>query len=94
MVRRRRCSYKAEDGYLYPLDRAFFYIQKPPMLIPHNEINSIEFQRQGGGMLAGSVKTFDLVSGIRKDIRPAVAAGAAMHATNDCLTCSAASRGH
>ena len=28
-----RCSYKADDGHLYPLDRAFFYVHKPPMLV-------------------------------------------------------------
>ncbi|KAL3141436.1 hypothetical protein ABBQ32_005004 [Trebouxia sp. C0010 RCD-2024] len=56
-----RCSYKADDGYLYPLERAFFYVQKPPTLLVHDEIESVEFLRQGGtGMLASSAKTFDL----------------------------------
>lgn len=55
-----RCSYKADDGYLYPLERAFFYVQKPPTLLVHDEIESVEFLRQGGGMLAASAKTFDL----------------------------------
>ncbi|KAK9813590.1 hypothetical protein WJX73_008969 [Symbiochloris irregularis] len=55
-----RCSYKADEGFLYPLERAFFYIHKPPMLLPHDEIASIEFMRQGGGVLAASAKTFDL----------------------------------
>jgi structure-specific recognition protein 1 len=30
-----RCSYKADDGFLYPLDKAFFYVHKPPMCINH-----------------------------------------------------------
>lgn len=51
---------QADDGYLYPLERAFFYIQKPPTLLVHDEIESVEFLRQGGGMLAASAKTFDL----------------------------------
>jgi structure-specific recognition protein 1 len=51
---------QADDGYLYPLDRAFFYIHKPPTLLVHDEIESIEFMRQGGGVLAASAKTFDL----------------------------------
>lgn len=55
-----RCSYKADEGFLYPLERAFFYIHKPPMLLPHDEIAGIEFMRQGGGVLAASAKTFDL----------------------------------
>ena len=45
---------------MYPLERAFFYIQKPPTLLVHDEIESVEFLRQGGGMLAASAKTFDL----------------------------------
>ena len=53
-------SLQADDGYLYPLERAFFYIQKPPTLLVHDEIESVEFLRQGGGMLAASAKTFDL----------------------------------
>lgn len=52
---------QADDGYLYPLERAFFYVQKPPTLLVHDEIESVEFLRQGGtGMLASSAKTFDL----------------------------------
>ena len=54
-------SLQADDGYLYPLERAFFYVQKPPTLLVHDEIESVEFLRQGGpGMLAASAKTFDL----------------------------------
>lgn len=52
---------QADDGYLYPLERAFFYVQKPPTLLVHDEIECVEFLRQGGtGMLASSAKTFDL----------------------------------
>ena len=51
---------QADDGYLYPLEKAFFYVHKPPMLIGHDEIDGIEFARQGGGVLAASAKTFDL----------------------------------
>ena len=51
---------QADDGYLYPLERAFFYVHKPPTLIVFEEIDSVEFLRQGGGLVAASVKTFDL----------------------------------
>ncbi|KAF5832780.1 FACT complex subunit SSRP1-A [Dunaliella salina] len=61
-----RCSYKADDGYLYPLDRAFFYIQKPPMLIPFDEVESVELTRLGGN--AVSSKTFDLVVRTKNDV--------------------------
>ncbi|GLC39441.1 hypothetical protein PLESTB_001348900 [Pleodorina starrii] len=56
-----RCSYKADDGQLYPLDRGFFYVHKPPLLIPDNDIESVEFARQGSGAVSSSVRTFDLV---------------------------------
>ncbi|GBF95966.1 FACT complex subunit [Raphidocelis subcapitata] len=56
-----RCSYKADDGFLYPLERAFFYVHKPPMLFMHDDIESMEFQRQGGSVVTNSVRTFDLV---------------------------------
>ena len=51
---------QADDGYIYPLERAFFYIHKPPMLLQHEDIESVEFARQDGAM-AASTKTFDLV---------------------------------
>lgn len=53
-----KCSYKADDGHLYPLERAFFYVQKPPLLLPHDEIDSVEFLRQATGVTAA--RTFDL----------------------------------
>lgn len=56
-----RCSYKADDGFLYPLDKAFFYVHKPPMCINHSDIDYVEFQRQGGGVISSSVRTFDLL---------------------------------
>lgn len=55
-----RCLYKADEGYLYPLERSFFYVQKPPLLITHNEIDSVEFQRQGHDVVTVSNKTFDI----------------------------------
>ena len=56
---------QSDDGYLYPLERAFFYVHKPPTLLVHDEIESIEFMRQGGGVLAASAKTFDLLIRMR-----------------------------
>ena len=51
---------QADEGFLYPLERAFFYINKPPMLLPHDDIEEIEFGRPDGNM-AASTKTFDLI---------------------------------
>ncbi|GAB4821853.1 hypothetical protein N2152v2_008899 [Parachlorella kessleri] len=54
-----KCSYKADDGYVYPLERAFFYVQKPPLLLVFDDIDSLEFMRQAQGITAA--KTFDLL---------------------------------
>ncbi|WPT14159.1 FACT complex subunit SSRP1 [Picochlorum sp. SENEW3] len=65
-----RCSYKNDDGHLYPLERAFFYLLKPPMLIPYDDIRSVEFMRQTTGISAA--KTFDLLikmKGVADDVR-------------------------
>ena len=54
-----RCSYKAQDGLLFMLEKSFFFAKKPPMHIRHNQITSIEFDRVGS-LATGSSKTFDL----------------------------------
>lgn len=61
-----RVSLQADDGYLYPLERAFFYVHKPPLLLLHEDVESVEFCRQGGGG-AASTKTFDLAIRDRQD---------------------------
>lgn len=48
------CSYKAAAGYLYPLERGFIYVHKPPMHIRFEEIACVNFARGGG-----STKSFD-----------------------------------
>lgn len=58
---------QADDGYLYPLEKAFFYVHKPPTLLVHAETESVEFMRQGGGVLAASAKTFDLAIRMKND---------------------------
>ena len=57
---------QADDGYLYPLERAFFYVNKPPLLLLHEDVEAVEFCRQGGGG-AVSTKTFDLAIRDRND---------------------------
>uniref|UniRef100_A0A7S1X6A4 FACT complex subunit SSRP1 n=1 Tax=Tetraselmis chuii TaxID=63592 RepID=A0A7S1X6A4_9CHLO len=61
-----KCSYKADLGHLYPLERAFFYVVKPPLLITHEEIECVEFQRQGKDSLAVA-KTFDFMIRTKND---------------------------
>lgn len=48
------CSFKAAAGYLYPLERGFIYVHKPPMHIRFEEIANVNFARGGG-----STKSFD-----------------------------------
>lgn len=48
------CSYKATAGYLYPLERGFIYVHKPPIHIRFEEIASVNFARGGG-----STRSFD-----------------------------------
>ncbi|KAF9189484.1 FACT complex subunit [Haplosporangium sp. Z 767] len=54
-----KCSMKANEGFIYPLDKSFLFIPKPPTFIPHSEIGSVTFSRVGGGASSAS-RTFDL----------------------------------
>ncbi len=60
LARDSLCAALLPIPQLYPLDRGFFYIHKPPLLIPDTEIESVEFARQVGGgpsMLLSAVKS-------------------------------------
>lgn len=48
------CSFKAAAGYLYPLERGFIYVHKPPIHIRFEEVQSVNFARGGG-----STRSFD-----------------------------------
>lgn len=48
------CSYKAATGFLYPLERGFIFIHKPPIHIRFDEVASVNFARS-----AGSTRSFD-----------------------------------
>ncbi|KAI9297394.1 SSrecog-domain-containing protein [Neoconidiobolus thromboides FSU 785] len=54
-----KCSLKASEGNLYPLDKSFLFVPKPTIEIPHSEIGSVNFSRVGAGSVASS-RTFDL----------------------------------
>lgn len=47
------CSYKSNSGFLYPLERGFMYVHKPPMHIRFDEIQSVNFAG------TGSLRYFD-----------------------------------
>lgn len=51
------CSYKAGSGMLYPLERGFIFVHKPPVHIRFDEISSVNFARVAGG--GGSSRSFD-----------------------------------
>ncbi|KAF9585802.1 FACT complex subunit [Lunasporangiospora selenospora] len=55
-----KCSMKANEGVLYPLDKSFLFIPKPPTFIPHSEIGSVTFSRVGGGSAVSASRTFDV----------------------------------
>ncbi|XP_057517531.1 FACT complex subunit SSRP1-like [Amaranthus tricolor] len=60
-----KSSLKAEDGILYPLEKSFFFLPKPPTLILHEEIDYLEFQRH---VVAGSnMHYFDLLVKLKTD---------------------------
>ncbi|XP_057768691.1 FACT complex subunit SSRP1 isoform X2 [Salvia miltiorrhiza] len=44
-----KSSLKAEDGVLYPLEKSFFFLPKPPTLILHEEVEYVEFERHTAG---------------------------------------------
>jgi structure-specific recognition protein 1 len=50
---------KAEDGVLYPLEKSFFFLPKPPTLILHEEIEYVEFERHAAG--GSNMHYFDLL---------------------------------
>ncbi|XP_050407825.1 FACT complex subunit SSRP1 [Patella vulgata] len=48
------CSYKAATGLLYPLERGFIFVHKPPLHIRFDEINCVNFARG-----SGNTRSFD-----------------------------------
>lgn len=50
---------KANEGYLYPLEKSFLFIPKPTTFIPHSEIGVVSFSRLGTTS-GGSSRTFDI----------------------------------
>ncbi|XP_042509917.1 FACT complex subunit SSRP1 [Macadamia integrifolia] len=60
-----KSSLKAEDGVLYPLEKSFFFLPKPPTLILHDEIDYVEFERHGAG--GTSMHYFDLLVKLKSE---------------------------
>ena len=53
-----KCSLKANEAFLFPLDKSFLSIPKPPIFIPHSEIGAVTFSRVGGA--SSTTKFFEM----------------------------------
>ncbi|CAM0957468.1 unnamed protein product [Alopecurus aequalis] len=62
-----KSSLKAEDGLLYPLEKGFFFLPKPPTLILHEEIEYVEFESHDAGGASMSSHYFDLLIKLKND---------------------------
>ncbi|GFP79264.1 fact complex subunit ssrp1 [Phtheirospermum japonicum] len=60
-----KSSLKAEDGVLYPLEKSFFFLPKPPTLILHEEIDYVEFERHTAG--GSNMHYFDLLIRLKSE---------------------------
>jgi structure-specific recognition protein 1 len=43
------CSCKASSGFLYPLERGFMFVNKPPLHIVFSDIKFVKFDRSQQG---------------------------------------------
>lgn len=58
-----KCNVKANEGLLYPLDKALLWVSKQPIYVPYSDIHQVIFSRVGLGGAGGGVtssRTFDL----------------------------------
>lgn len=56
------CSYRNNQGLLYPLDRGFIWVHKPPVHVRFDEIACINFSRSGG-----STRSFDIEIELKRE---------------------------
>jgi len=42
------CSFKAASGFVYPLERGFIFVYKPPIFIKYEDVKHVNFARSGG----------------------------------------------
>ena len=60
-----KCSYKVNEGILYPLEKCLLFVHKPVLYIIHKDINHINFARLHES--AGQQRTFDMIVKTVKD---------------------------
>ncbi len=54
-----KCSVKANEGFLYPLEKSAMFLTKPTLLINYADVEAIVFARVSAGGVSSS-KTFDM----------------------------------
>jgi structure-specific recognition protein 1 len=59
-----KCSLKANEGYLYALEKSLLFIPKPPSHMAHADISHVTFSRVSGG----SSRTIDAVFSLRSGV--------------------------
>jgi structure-specific recognition protein 1 len=55
-----RCSLRAAEGFLYPLDKAFYFLSNKPVLIELDRVASVEFNRVDKSASTAAARTFDI----------------------------------
>lgn len=60
-----RCSLKANEGFLYPLDKNFFFVSNKPLQLDFERIGSLEFNRVDKSAQAQAARTFDITLYLR-----------------------------
>ncbi|KAI9342529.1 hypothetical protein BDR26DRAFT_801828 [Obelidium mucronatum] len=53
-----KCALKANEAFLYPLEKSFVSVPKPATLIPHADVNSVTFSRVNSA--SSSTKTIEM----------------------------------
>ena len=51
------CAHKANAGHLFCLEKSFVFIHKPTVIVKHEDIETVEFERAGQG---AATRNFDL----------------------------------
>ena len=60
-----KCSYRVNDGILYPLEKCLLFVHKPVLYIVHKDIKNINFERLHES--SGQQRTFDMIVKTNKD---------------------------
>jgi len=63
-----RCSLKAAEGFLYPLNKEFFFLSNKPVLVEFEKVASVEFNRVDAKQQQAQVRTFDITVHMREGL--------------------------